>query len=486
LVLDNAEHLLDACAQLADGLLRRCEKLSVLITSREHLGVAGELAYRVPSLSLPDPQQEVTLETIAASEAARLFIDRARLQQPQFDVTPGNAAVLAAVCRRLDGIALALELAAPRVRSMSMQELSQRLDDRFGMLQQGARVALPRHRTLRSLIDWSYDLLDARERVLLQRVSVFAGGWTLAAAEQVCSGDDLPADAVLDRLTSLVDKNMVQADTREGETRYGLLETVRQYAGDHLRESGLEASIQDRLLNYVAALTSAMELQSRTTDQLAAIRCLEAEIDNVRAALSRALMPGGDVAAGLRTAIAACWFFETRGRASEGASWLSSLLAAAPTDLDKAERATALRWVGTFAFRQGDYAAAAAHREQGLALWKELGNQDNVSLALAGLGMIALARGDHDAARGFFTDGLAIARTCGNERRVHNLLIQLAHTAGERGDFATAHAHLEESLPIAQRLGSLQMNESLYHLGMVSYYQGDYPAARVCLHESLV
>ena len=189
LLLDNAEHLLEACAQLADLLLRRCPRLVVLVTSRERLGIDGELTYRVPSLSVPEARHDATREEVLACEAARLFIDRARLQRPDFEVTAKDAAALASICRRLDGIALAIELAAPRVRVMSMEELSRRLDDRFGVLTGGSRTALPRHRTLRSLIDWSHELLGDAEKAVLRRASVFAGGWTLEAAEHVCSGD---------------------------------------------------------------------------------------------------------------------------------------------------------------------------------------------------------------------------------------------------------------------------------------------------------
>src|SRR6266478_8426081 len=207
LMLDNAEHLLAACAQVADAALRQCAKVVILVTSRERLGVAGELTYRVPSLSVPDPKQDATPEELSKYESARLFVERARLQRPHFAVTTQNAPALASVCHRLDGIPLAIELAAPRVRSMSVEEVNRRLDQRFSLLTGGSRTVLPRQRTLRSAIDWSYDLLNEAEQALLCRVSVFSGGWTQEAAEQVCSGECVDDVETLDLLTSLADKN---------------------------------------------------------------------------------------------------------------------------------------------------------------------------------------------------------------------------------------------------------------------------------------
>ena len=215
LILDNAEHVLGACAQLADAMLRECEQLVILVTSRERLGIAGEHTYRVPSLEVPDAAAGIDPEQVAAYESARLFIDRARLQQPHFVVTAENAAAVAAICQRLDGIPLAIELAAPRVRSMSVAEVSRRIDQRFSLLTGGSRTALPRHRTLRALIDWSYDLLNEREKAMLSRLAIFAGGCTLEASEQVCAGDGVGSGEVRELLASLVDKHLLVADDNE-------------------------------------------------------------------------------------------------------------------------------------------------------------------------------------------------------------------------------------------------------------------------------
>ena len=344
LVLDNAEHLLDACAELVYGLLRQCPRLVVLVTSRERLGVAGELTYRVPSLSVPDPDRDATPEGITACESARLFIDRARLLEPSFAITPQNAPALASICRRLDGIALAIELAATRVRILSLEEYEWRLHKRFDLLTGGSRTALPRHRTMRSVINWSYDMLGDAERATLRRLSVFSGGWTLDAAEHVCVGYDVDASRVLDVLTTLADKNLVLAEKRGGTTRYGLLETVRDYAQDLLREDGEADRVRRRHLAYYLALAEEADRQAGDMcGRKAWVDRLEEEYDNVRAALAFSSSDGGDAASGLRLAGALCGFWVQRGYFDEGRKWCSVLLAADPGGQDADARAKLLR-----------------------------------------------------------------------------------------------------------------------------------------------
>jgi non-specific serine/threonine protein kinase len=255
IVLDNVEHLLESCVRLVDDIVRRSPGVAVLVTSRERLAMAGELNFRVPSLTVPGSGETfVALDNLLAYEGVRLFVDRARLLRPDFSVTPKSAASLASVCFRLDGIPLALELAAPRLRLMSMEELSERLDQRFAFLNDGSRSVLPRHRTLRSMIDWSYDLLVDLEQAMLRRVSVFVAGWTLAAAEHVCTTDGIEKSDTISLLTSLADKNLVITEEHQGTTRYRMLETIRQYALDRLRETGEEARWRDRHFEWVLAL----------------------------------------------------------------------------------------------------------------------------------------------------------------------------------------------------------------------------------------
>src|SRR5258706_13395308 len=315
LVLDNAEHLLEATATLADALLTYCGNLAILATSRERLGITGEATYRVPSLSM--------------SESERLFADRARLQQPGFEVTKENAAALASICRRLDGIALAIELAAVQVRALSMEELSERLDERFGLLVGGSRSALPRHRTLRSLMDWSSVLLAEDEKTMLRRVSVFLGGWTLEAAEQVCGGKGVGSGRVLKLHASLTDKSLVLAEPSTGTTRYRLLETVRHYARDRLRATDEETRLKRSHLGHFIALAEEVDRKLHGPDMAAWLDRLEMDHDNVRAALSFATASPGDAQGGMQLAGAAWRFWMHRGHMSEGRTLLAEQLAQA-------------------------------------------------------------------------------------------------------------------------------------------------------------
>jgi predicted ATPase/class 3 adenylate cyclase len=240
LVLDNCEHLVHACAELADALLQMCPSLRILATSREPLGVPGETIWRVPSLSVPDILQVPSPEQMTAFDGIRLFVERAATSKPGFELTPGNAAAVARICSELEGIPLAIELAAARVRVLTVEQIAARLDDRFRLLTGGGRTVLPRHRTLRGTMDWSYNLLSEPERLLLQRLAVLAGDWTVEAAEAACSGDGVEAPDILDRLTRLVDKSLVVAESHAGETRYRLSRTVRQYCRERLRDLGEE------------------------------------------------------------------------------------------------------------------------------------------------------------------------------------------------------------------------------------------------------
>src|SRR6266576_3575493 len=246
LVLDNVERLLEGCVQFVDLILRHSPDVAMLVTSCERLAITGELTYRVPSLTVPGTSETLTPETVSRYEGVHLFVERAKLVRPDFDVTTENASSVASICARLDGMPLAIELAAPRLRSMSAEELSQRLGQRFTLLTDSSCTALPRHRTLRSMLDWSYDLLTEREKAMLRRVSVFDGGWTLAAAEHVCTGDGIEKSDTIGLLTSLADKNLIITEEHEGATRYRMLETIRQYALDRLGETGEELTWRNR------------------------------------------------------------------------------------------------------------------------------------------------------------------------------------------------------------------------------------------------
>ena len=349
IVLDNCEHLLDACSSLATDLLRSCPGVHILATSREPLRVAGEQVYRVPSLSVPKPGkvQEHTAGALSRYDSVRLFLERAKAAQPSFSISDANAPAVAQLCYRLDGIPLAIELAAARVRALPVEQLTARLDARFRLLVGGTRASLPRQQTLRALIDWSYDLLSEQEQLLLSRLSVFAGGWTLDAAENVCIGRGVDEWEVLDLLTSLTDKSLVVYEDEEAEHagyRYRLLETIRQYAAERLTASGNAAAQEVYLRHSEWCALLAQEADAHLTAAIEArwLDRLGSEHDNLRAALRRheqAPLPDSGGAM-LSLAAALRIFWHVRGHYSEGRAWLSKALqrASAPEGLEPGER----------------------------------------------------------------------------------------------------------------------------------------------------
>jgi len=485
LVLDNAEHLIDACARLAESLLQRCARLAVVVTSRERLAITGEQTYRVPSLSVPDSACDTTPESIESHESARLFIDRARLQLPHFAITKQNSTAIASICRRLDGIALALELAAPCLRILAVDELNRRLVQRFEVLTEGSRTALPRHRTLRALIDWSYDLLTDKERTVLRRAAVFSGGWTTEAAARVCCGGIVDATDLPGFLTSLGDKNVIVTETRGETTRFGMLETVRHYAQDRLRESGEETDVRARHLEYLSQMAEKLYEPQTDSELQDKLDRLDREHDNLRAALAWCEADVTRSANGLALAGLLSWFWRTRGHFSEGRRWIARLLVTAPASERRRDRARALSTASVLAYLQDDYATAEARSQDALALWQELGVPRGIATELGNLGNIALNRGDYATARNLFEQSLTIAREAGDQRNMLVLLQNLASITHEMGDFAAAQTLLEECLPISREMGKWSTSEVLGQLGLARQAQGDIEGARALLTEAL-
>ncbi len=494
LVLDNCEHLLSACERLVDTLIRACPALKVLASSREGLGIAGETLYRIPSLSLPDLKHMATAASLGMYEAVRLFVDRAAAVLPDFVVTNQNAPALASVCHRLDGIPLAIELAAARVRSLSVEEINSKLDNRFRLLTGGSRTALPRQQTLRALIDWSYDLLTTQEKMLLCRLSVFVGGWTLAAAEQVGAGAKEIGEGIedwemLDLLTSLADKSLVFARTQGETTRYRLLETVRQYARDRLTESGESLTVRARHANCFLTLAEEARPKLRGLEQGQWLDVLEEEHDNLRQALT---WYGEDLEnaeageKGLRLGAALQQFWQTRGHVSEGRERLSALLAHPGGQKHTEARADALNGAGVLARMQGDYDEARVLSEEGLTIARELGDKSGIARSLLTLGTVALDQGDYDGARVQYEESLTIQRTLGSKWGIAASLLNLGIVALERSDYDGARVQYEESLTMFRELGDKsRIAISLGNLGNVATEQGDYVAARVLLEEGL-
>jgi predicted ATPase/class 3 adenylate cyclase len=484
LLLDNCEHLVEASAQLCQALLAACAKVHVLATSREPLRVAGESAYRVPSLATPDPRAVVTAETLTPYAAVQLFIDRAVAAQSTFQVNNANAAAVASLCFHLDGIPLAIELAAARVRSMTSEEINERLGQRFRLLTGGSRTALPRHQTLRALIDWSYDLLDENERALLCRLTVFAGGWMLAAAEQVCSGAGVTEESMVDLLASLADKSLLQIDERDGATRYGLLETVRQYAADRLQENGQGPPWRDRHLSYFLSLVEEAHPHLVDAEQRRWMDRLDAEHDNVRAALAWGSREGGDLDSGLRLVSLLKYFWFVRGYQAEGRGWCMTMLA--QPGGEARFRAGAYGSAGTLARQQGDYAAAHSLYESALVIHRDCGHRRGVADALSNLGLVDFHRGEYASALPLLEEAVAINRECEDPHAMAFSLNAMGMIQCAQADFPRARRLLEESLAIRRetqnRLGAAV---TLSNLGTVAACEGNYADARKLYEEGL-
>jgi non-specific serine/threonine protein kinase len=370
LILDNCEHLVAACAPLAETLLRACPGLTILATSRHVLGVAGETAWRVPSLAVPDLHSPPPLERLVHYEAVQLFIDRATAAQPGLQVTQQNAPAVARICHHLDGIPLAIELAAARARVFAVEQIAARLDDRFRLLTAGPRTALPRQQSLGATVDWSYALLSEPERALLRRLAVCAGGWTFEAAEVVAAGDGVQPYAVLDLLAQLVDKSLVIAEERRGAVRYRLLETIREYACDRLQAAGEAAGTRDRHRAYFLALAEEAEPQLRGAESQRFLDRLEEEHANLRVALEWALASPDGGEAALRLSGALAWFWWLRSYHDEGWRWLERALAGAPEA--SAARMKALHGAGYLAHHRRDSALARALLGESLAIARAL------------------------------------------------------------------------------------------------------------------
>jgi predicted ATPase/class 3 adenylate cyclase len=483
LLLDNCEHVLSACQDLAAKLLRACANLRILATSRESLGVEGESTYRVPSLELPDLNCLPPLAQLAECEAVRLFAERSALSQPGFVLTEHNAPAVAQICHRLDGIPLAIELAAARVKVLSVEQIASRLDDRFRLLTGGARTTLPRQRTLQAAMNWSHDLLSDKERAVLRRLAVFAGGWSLEAAEAVCAGDGVDSSEILDLLTQLVDKSLVMGETQGAMARYWLLETVRQYALDRLLEGGEADEIRSQHRDWYLALAEQAKPElSRADYRNVWLRRLETEHDNLRAALAWSLEENGEV--GLRLGVALQRFWH-RGHYEEGRAWLTKLLGrGGPTS--PLLRARGCNNAGSLAWIQGDFQHAAALSEEGLSLSRQLEDKSGIAFSLFTLGLTDMALGDYDRAARLLEESQNLYRDVGDKEAMAHALRHRGHLAARQGNYPLATALLGEALPLFQEIrDKMGVAYSLRHLGVTKHYQQDTRRAVELLEQSL-
>ena len=490
-ILDNCEHLISACAQLAYQLLVNCEKLKILATSREGLEVPSETIWPVPSLSLPKMQESYTISVLKRYEGIHLFTERSLLVQPKFELNDQNANAVMQICHHLSGIPLAIELAAARVKMMSVDEIAKRLDDRFELLSAGSRTTLPRHQTLRATIDWSFNLLSEMERILFRCLSVFAGGFTLNAAEEISAAGDVKSQ-VIELLGHLINKSLVRVEERSGdaaiETRYGMLETIREYAREKLREAEEEIRLRGRHLEFFVNLAEDVEPKLEGAEQKVWLDTLEIEIDNLRAAMDWALQ-NQELIAALRLAGALRRFWIVRSHHhNEGVERLETILnhpdAMQPTTArlkalnaflymlwpsgqlteiqprgeealalsiqlgDRRNSAFALLWLGVGATARGEYSRAHSYLEQSLAFWREVEEKTYAAWSFVFLGEVTLLQDDKPRAQELYQQAIPSLREAKDFAFLAIPLRRLGQLAMSQGDFSKAMAFINESLQL--------------------------------------
>ncbi len=530
LIFDNCEHLIMECAELAEDILRNCPGVKILASSREALGVEGEAPFHVPSLSSPDPTHLSPSAELLEYAAVALFVERAQQVLPGFNITEKNARFLAQICRRLDGIPLAIELAAVRVKVLSLEQIATRLDDRFSLLTGGSRRALPRHQTLHALIDWSYGMLSKAEQAFLRRLSVFAGGWTLDAAAAICSENE-----VLDLLAQLVNKSLVFTDCEGGEVcRYGMLETIRQYAQEKLLESDEAEALRDRHLDYYLRFVQGAEPDLKSNKILNRLEQLDAELDNLRMALGWAFsgVKGARIEGGLNLASTLKDYWEIRGFIGEGGDWCRKGLRILPregnswirtraracytvayvviegaSDFSRASEARQLLeesielyqasndrlglaasqcllgvcLVSKYALAthisqpRPEYPLAHALGSECLAISRELGDESDLALALYWNAGIEFYGMELEAAYAYAEESLSLLENIGDRLRIGAVLNFLSWYHFLLGDLTSAQRYSQRAMALAQELNNkpvVMMNTQL--LGLIAYYQQDF------------
>jgi non-specific serine/threonine protein kinase len=489
LVLDDCEHVVEACARLAESLLRACGKLRIVATSREALGVTGEAIWHIPSLALPPLNESLDVGDLLQYEAIQLFVDRATLALPSFKLTPENAQVVAQICARLDGIPLALELAAARVKVLKVEQIATRLDDCFRLLTSGSRTALPRQQTLRATMDWSWDLLTPAEQALWRRLAVFTGGWTLEAAEAVCIDEavTMPSIAsmdVLDVLTHLVDKSLVNIDDTGEETRYTMLEMVRQYGHEKLVAAGENEQTHHQHTRYYLQWVTKLEPQLRGALQTQRLDRLETEHDNLRAATEWAW--AHDIEAALRFVWLLYHVWHSRSEHSWRWEQVSELLARPEAQPPSLTRAQALSAAGAWAYLRQDYSNAKIMCDEVLALGNAFGLGRHQILAQLHLGRIALEVEDFATARLHLHEALTLARVLQDPESVGAALNELGGLALAQAQFSEAQTFLTEGIEVLRALGEKNLlADAVRYAGYIALHEGDVAQARAHFQESL-
>ena len=495
LLVDNCEHLIVPCAVILEELLQACPDIKVLATSREMLGLAGEIVWTVPPLSLPDSQPwkntasaQAALGAYQQSEAVRLFVARAAANSPEFQLTAENGVWIAETCRRLDGMPLAIELAAARVRSLSVQQIAQKLDNRFHLLTGGSRMAPLRQQTLEYTIDWSYALLSPAEQKVLQRLAVFAIGATLEAVEFVCAGDGVDQRQVMDIVSQLVNKSLVMANQRFGEMRYSLLETIRQYASQKADVSGDLEQAKDRCLAYYVQWVETIEANRKEGDYSLWLARFEAENDNLRAALAWSLTSEPRLGLGLRLVERFGWFLYSRDDFSEGRAQVAAVLNKTKTDDRSLLRAKVLTLAGELAFVQTDYPATQKFSEEGISIYRELGDEGRPGLAreLLHLGDMSRQVGEYEKSFSLFEEGLRLMQALNDVVGLVLAWWQLGYYAVSTADYPQAEHYFTEAMLLTRQKGDgYYLDVILSGLAECALRQGDYDRAAHFEEESL-
>lgn len=478
LIMDNCEHLLASSAALINLLLEGCPRVRILATSREPIGVPGEKTYRVPSLPLPGPERALDLEPLLRFASVRLFVERARALGSGFELTMANADAVSHICRRLDGIPLAIELAAARARVLPVGQILSRLEDCFRILSDGVKPGLPRQQTLRATVDWSYSMLANEERVLFDRLGVFSGGMSLEAVEDVCATAPLGAEAVLDLMTHLVDKSLVlPMEGRGGDARYRLLEPLRQYSRERLLASGEDPLLAERHRAYFTQQAERAEPELEGPDQVIWLRHLEDDHDNYLSAI-RSALDSGDPDRGLRLTGSIWRFWWVRGYMSEARIRLESVLGMPGAGRKDALRARALVGAGRMCFELSRFPEARAYHEEALEIRRALGDRPGEAMSLVNLGIVAQGQSDHSLAKRYYEESLAIHCDLGNQRGEAICLNNLGRLANEQDDSEAAARLFEKSLRIRQALGDRRgMAISLNGLGVAALQRNDLTAS---------
>lgn len=522
IILDNCEHLIDKCATLVEKLLSISAKLKIIVTSREVLHCSGEQVHRIASLDAPNPKEKLSLEKLSQYEAVRLFIERALSVNINFRVNDDNAPALAQICYQLDGIPLAIELAAARIKVLSVEKIYERLNDRFKFLTGGKRTALPRQQTLRALIDWSYDLLSEKEKIIWGRLSVFAGGWTLEAAEEVCSDEKIEKEELLELLNQLTEKSIIIYN--EEKERFVMLETIRQYGKDKVRETNEYEKISVKHLRFYLELAETGSKKLRGFETESMLKVLDIEIGNLEKGL-KCSIEDNHSEEGLRFAAALGIYWQIRGYFSDGIHWHESILLKNPEtnntiyskvicqlgnfarlkgDVDNARKlldeslqirrrlgdklsiCESLIRLGILEYDQGRYEQASELYDEGLCIYRELGNKFGIAVILNNLGNVYSNQGEYSKAVTLYEESLATRRKTGDKIGIAICLNNLGIIAYEQGEYKKSTDLLQESLQLRHQLGNKEgIVITLLNLGNVSYYQGEYASASEFYKESL-